>query len=633
MVFRTLPERTDDGTNMRNFRSLWVLALLAALPPASACRRSPVEPAGLAVAAPAVEAPAGAGERLAALLDAGGPDLAKACPRGAINTLLPAGAWAGRVRESGVSQQALFAVDDMAVEFAARGPLRRRLAFSVFHAGPGPRTYRVILEANGRRWRAFERRAAQRQTFSAEVALDPGWRRFRVRLETRGRGLGAWVNPRLLGRRGPPRVFVLIVLDSVRADHTSLLGYGRRTTPELERLGREGRVFRQAFSTTSWTLPAHVSLFSGRDLPGHRVLGPADRIGDDVPLLAEVFQKNGFATAAFTGGGFVSDHYGFHRGFQVYANNPGNVFSMDSAERVLRNFRHFADGHWGEDLFVFLHTYQAHAPYKFPSRLRRAVDPGLSGNLLGPGNFLGASKTAVFAALPDEARQQLIGLYDTAIFYADQALVGGVVRILKEKGAWERATVAVASDHGEEFFDHGSWEHGHSLYGEVLRVPLVIKYAGGRRSGVENGLTSLADLPALLLDGAGLATPPGFPPAAGDGGARVLESALPVSPIIEGIPAKASFVDERFHFIYNDVAAGAAARFDPPPPPLRAHELYDRRDAAERRDLAGARPPELKPFLDRLAPYLRRLRQARRSGGAIDEGLRQELRSLGYLGD
>lgn len=618
---------------MTRSRSLLLLPLLAALLPASACRRPPAEPAGLAVAPMAVEAPAGAVGRLAALLDEGGADLAKACPRGAINTLLPGQAWAGRVRESGVSQQAIFAVDDMAVEFAARGPLRRRLAFSVFHAGPGPRTYRVLLEAGGRRWRAFERRAAQRQSFSAEVALDPRWREFRVRLETRGRGLGAWVNPRLIGRDRPPRVFVVIVLDSVRADHTSLLGYGRRTTPELERLAREGRVFRQAFSTTSWTLPAHVSLFSGRDLPGHGVLEPSDRIPDDVPLLAEVFQKNGFATAAFTGGGFVSDHYGFHRGFQVYANNPGNVFSMDSAERVLRNFRHFADAHWGEDLFVFLHTYQAHAPYKFPSPLRHAVDPGLDGNLLGPANFLGEKKTAVFAALPDPARRQLVGLYDTAIFYADQALVGGVVRYLKERGAWERATVAVASDHGEEFFDHGSWEHGRSLYGEVLRVPLVIKFAGGRRRGVEDRLTSLADLPALLLAGAGLETPPGFPPAPGEGEDRALSAALPVSPIIEGIPPKVSFVDRRFHFIYNDIDPRLASRFDPPPPPLRAHELYDRRDAAERRDLAGARPPELKAYLERLAPFLRRLRQARRAGGTIDEGLRQELRSLGYLGD
>lgn len=618
---------------MTRSRSLSLLPLLVTLLMASACRRPAPEPAGLAVAPLAVEAPAGATGRLAALLDEGGAELARACPRGAINTLLPGSAWSGRVRESGVSQQAIFAVDDMAVEFVARGPRRRRLAFSVFHAGPGPRTYRVLLEAGGRRWRAFERRAAQHQSFSAEVALDPRWREFRVRLETRGRGLGAWVNPRLLGRDGPPRVFVVIVLDSVRADHTSLMGYGRRTTPELERLAREGRVFRQAFSTTSWTLPAHASLFSGRDLPGHGVLEPADRIGDGVPLLAEVFQKNGFATAAFTGGGFVSDHYGFHRGFQVYSNNPGNVFSMDSAERVLRNFRHFADGHWGEDLFVFLHTYQAHAPYKFPSRLRHAVDPGLDGNLLGPGNFLGGKKTAVFAALPDPVRRQLVGLYDTAIFYADQALLGGVVRYLKERGAWERATVAVASDHGEEFFEHGSWEHGRSLYGEVLRVPLVIKFAGGRRRGVEDGLTSLADLPALLLDGAGLEAPPGFPPAPAKAEGRVLSSALPVSPIIEGIPPKASFVDKRFHFIYNAVDAHAPSRFDPPPPALRAHELYDRRDEAERRDLAGARPPELKAFLERLGPFLRRLRQARRAGGTIDEGLRQELRSLGYLGD
>lgn len=619
---------------MTDHKNIPAWPLLAALLLAGgACRRQGPDPSGLAVAAMTVSAPACALQRYEELLRRGGPELAKACQRGTINTLLPGSGWAGRWRESGVAQQAIFFVDDMSAEIAARGRGRRCLAFSVFHAGPERLTYRVLLEAGGKRWRAFERQAAQRQTFSAEVAIDPAWKKFRVTLETRGRGLGAWVNPRLLGGKTRPRVFVLIVLDAVRADHTSLFGYGRDTTPELSRLAREGRVFRQAFSTTSWTLPAHVSLFSGRDLPGHRVLGPTDRIGEDVPLLAEVFQKSGFATAAFTGGGFVSDHFGFHRGFQVYSNNPGNVFSMDSADRVLRNFQSFADGHRGEDLFVFLHTYQAHAPYKFPSRFKTILDPGLSGNLLGPSNFLGEKKSACFAALPGDVRRQLVGLYDTAIRYADQALVGGVARYLKARGDYDGATIAVLSDHGEEFFDHGGWEHGHSLYRELIRVPLVIKFPRGRRRGVDEALTSIADLPALLLEDAGLEAPPGFPPAARRGERRLLAAALPVSPIIQGIPAKVSFVDERFHFIYNMIDPRALAAFDPPPPPPRVHELYERRDEGETNDLAAARPPALKAYLDLLAPYLRRLRAARGSAAALDEGLRQELRSLGYLGD
>lgn len=598
---------------------------------AGGCRRQPV-PSGLAAAAASIAAPAGAEKRFGELR-ANDPDLAQVLRPGTINTLLAGNPWAGRIRESGVSQQALFFVDDMSAHWDVERGGKRRLAFSIFHPAGSQLSYRVHFAARGRKWLAYERKATRRQFFHEAVELDPSWRDLRVTLETRGQGIGAWVNPRLIADRKKPRVFVVIVLDSVRADHTSLHGYARDTTPAWAALGRDGRVFRRAYSTSSWTLPAHVSMFSGRDLPDHRVLGPTDRIGEDYPLLAEVFQKNGFTTAAFTGGGFVDAQFGFHRGFQVYSNRPGGVFLMDSAERVLRHFKSFADQHWGEDLFVFLHTYQAHAPYKFPSRFKPALNPGLKSNLLGPGNFLGGQKTACFRELAAADRRELIDLYDTAIYYADQALAGGVAGYLKEKGAYDEATIAVVSDHGEEFYDHGSWEHGHSLYGELIRIPMVIKFPHGRRRGPDDGLTSIADLPSLLLQAAGLDAPPDFAPALRREPKRVLAAALPVSPIIMGIPAKVAFVNERFHFIHNQIDRRALAAFDPPPREPRLYELYDLRDEGQLRDLAGGRPPALKEFHERLAAYLRRLRAARGSGGALDDGLRRELKSLGYLGD
>ncbi|MDD8012734.1 MAG: sulfatase-like hydrolase/transferase, partial [Acidobacteriota bacterium] len=395
----------------------------------------------------------------------------------------------------------------------------------------------------------------------------------------------------------------------------------------------DARVFRRAFSSTSWTLPAHASLFSGMDLAGHRVLGPTDRLGEDYPLLAEVFQKNGFATAAFTGGGFVDDQYGFHRGFEVYSDRSGDVFLMDSAERVLNNFRRFADAAWGEDLFVFLHTYQAHAPYKFPARFKAAINPDLESNLLGPGNFLEDKRVECFKELPAAARQELLDLYDTAIFYADQALVGGVVDYVKKKGAYDEATIAVLSDHGEEFYDHGSWEHGHSLYNELIRIPLVIKFPRSRWRGTDDALTSIADIPSLLLKESGLGSPQGFLRDARKEKKRVLPVALPVSPIIKEIPAKVSFVDDRFHFIYNMIDRKALDVFVPRPPVPQAYEFYDRADEGETVNLAASRPQALKEFHARLAAYLRRLRDARGRERELDESLRRELKSLGYLND
>ncbi|MCP5048137.1 MAG: sulfatase-like hydrolase/transferase, partial [bacterium] len=169
--------------------------------------------------------------------------------------------------------------------------------------------------------------------------------------------LGAWINPRLTVNNKNPKIVVVIVLDTLRRDHTSLYGYSRNTTPTLETLSKDATVFQNAYTTTSWTLPAHVSLFSGKNLAEHGVITPNDRISLQYPLVAEIFQQKGYVTAAFTGGGFIEDSFGFARGFQFYSNIPGRAFSMNSAERVFNHFKNYIAGFWGNDLFIFLHTY------------------------------------------------------------------------------------------------------------------------------------------------------------------------------------------------------------------------------------------------------------------------------------
>ena len=108
---------------------------------------------------------------------------------------------------------------------------------------------------------------------------------MRLILETRGSGLGAWIDPCLLQNRSRPRTVLILMLDTMRADHVSAYGYPRRTTPALDELARDGLLFSRAFSTSSWTLPAHVSLFSGRDVLGHGVVAPESVIPADLPLL------------------------------------------------------------------------------------------------------------------------------------------------------------------------------------------------------------------------------------------------------------------------------------------------------------------------------------------------------------
>jgi len=550
----------------------------------------------------------------------------------AINTRYTKMPWTGRVRDRGVSHQALFSVGKARVVYHFNRLEEKGLNFSVFNPQGSSLSYRISIEDNKRKKVLFNKFFEGLNFHNDRVDFNPVFKEgVRLVFETRGEGVGAWINPRFTRVKKNPRVYVMLVLDTMRLDHTSLYGYERHTTPELEKLARQGMVYLNAYSTSSWTLPAHVSLFSGKDPLGHRVSEPEDRIPGDYSLLAEIFQNQGFVTAAFTGGGFVDGQYGFHRGFQVYSNLPGRVFHLNSAEMVLNHFKNYAQRFWGEDLFVFLHTYQVHAPYKCPPGLVRHFNKDLGVNLKGPGNFIRDKKTGIFKDIGEENRKTLVDLYDTSIYYTDKSLIGGMVRFLKDKGVYESSMITVLSDHGEEFYDHGSWEHGHTLYNELVRIPLVMKYPDNQKTGKENALASITDIAGLILDAGGFHKEALDFPVNLDDPKRVLPLLFPKSPTIINIPPKISFVDREHHFIYNMMDPAKIASFDPQPTSLEVFELYRHSDVAETQNLAKKEAGVMKRFRELLKKYRELLKKLEGQKGKIDKALEKELKSLGYL--
>jgi len=428
---------------------------------------------------------------------------------------------------------------------------------------------------------------------------------------------------------------LLIVMDTMRWDHTSAYGYHRNTTPFMEKLATDGVKYDHAFSSTSWTLPAHVSLFSGKDLSQHGVVGPGDSIHTDYSLMTEFFQKNGFVTAAFTGGGFVEDSYGFYRGFQYYSNVPGNVFSMNSAERVFNHFKNYISRYWGNDLFVFLHTYQIHAPYKAPRNYVAQIEKNQEGNLLGISNYI-KQKQQYYKAIEAPERQQLIDLYDASILYTDEMLLGNVIGFLKEKGVYDDAMIVVMSDHGEEFYEHGSWEHGHTLYNELIKIPLIIKFPKSSKQPhpkVEKGLVSITDVPGLMLKESGIPyNQDAFPVDIGNP-KRLLPVLFPESPIVKQFLTKVSFVDNEFHFIFNKMDKNKLSFFNPQPKSIPAYELYQRQDVHETKNVYKQFFQKTLQFKEPLKRYLEKLKHLKRKNKTLDNQLQKKLKSLGYLGD
>jgi len=208
-----------------------------------------------------------------------------------------------------------------------------------------------------------------------------------------------------------------------------------------------------------------------------------------------------------------------------------------------------------------------------------------------------------------------------------------VVNFLKQKEIFDQSMLVVLSDHGEEFYDHQSWEHGHTLYNELIRILMVVKYPNGRITGRETAPASITDIPGIMLAESGV--PYDTAVFKNDVGKekRVLPVLLPVSPIIPQFPPKISFVNPDYHFIFNVLDPKSPPYFNPLPPPARSVdiELYETRDYLEKTNLAKRRQNIVNSFAELLAMHVKLFAGLDLDKFKLDNGLKEKLRSLGYL--
>jgi arylsulfatase A-like enzyme len=301
----------------------------------------------------------------------------------------------------------------------------------------------------------------------------------------------------------PPNV-VLVSFDTTRADRLSCYGYGRETTPNVDRLAKEGVLFAQCTSQSPKTAPSHMTVLTGLlpDAHGVRNLGPNDNIALSaaVPTLAEVLRANGYRTAAFTGGGHLCEELGFDRGFDEF-HEVGRV------RGVFERGMEAAEDYAGWPFFLFLHTYEVHDPYVPPAEHRhRWTDASYPGRIVSDKAELvdraggeWKDQHRVFWELVDPGSgadlRHLSDLYDASLRFADEQL-GRLLERLDELGELDRTVVVFLSDHGEELGERGEFLHD-SVRETVLRVPLLVRPpAGAPRELVER----VAESPARLLD-------------------------------------------------------------------------------------------------------------------------------------
>ncbi len=323
------------------------------------------------------------------------------------------------------------------------------------------------------------------------------------------------------GTPARPPIIVYLV-DTLRADHLGCYGYERPVSPQIDAFARDAIVFENAVSETSWTRPAVASLFAGLSARSHGVNGRPDALPEEALTMAEILAGLGYQTVGFTVNGNVAREFGFAQGFSRYELLPGSVLPSQTgalsmtarggdaprSSELAESLEGWLAGRTSRSpLFLYLHTADPHSPYRPTSKWRERFASGVHDPEVGSLarlKQLAEKRPVVNGGLI----RDLLDLYDAEVAEADEGF-GRVLDELKRRGLYDSAVILFLSDHGEEFHDHGYWEHGHTLYSEVVHIPFILKLPAGRgQAGLHvRGMVQLADVLPTMLDLLGEAPP------------------------------------------------------------------------------------------------------------------------------
>ncbi|MGH0034797.1 MAG: sulfatase [Myxococcota bacterium] len=420
----------------------------------------------------------------------------------------------------------------------------------------------------------------------------------------------------------PPGDVVLILLDTLRPDHLGFYGYPKETAPFLAKWAREGAVFERAHSTSSWTAPATASLFTGLYPTGHGVIEgffahrgrmtelsrggspvlPLNRLPDSLATLPERFARAGYRTFGAASNVNIGPHIGFDRGFDRF-----HYAHKQSARKVLAEVGSWRDAIVGSaaPTFLYLHLNDVHSPYE--------------------------RREPWFEAAEDP-RAREISAYDSQISYVDRELAR-----LSAKLDWQASTlVAVVSDHGEEFGEHGGRRHDGGLHQELTRVLMLFRGPGVPATRIAQDV-SLVDVLPTLAELAGL--PPEDPNAPSRDGRSLVPLMEPDAPERAGeragLEERALFAHramKREHFgrhWWAVVRDGWKLIADPD-----RERLYDHRDDfGEQRDRAASEPERAHALRSELDGFRARGFHSDSPTRAVplDRDLLEALEELGYV--
>jgi arylsulfatase A-like enzyme len=366
------------------------------------------------------------------------------------------------------------------------------------------------------------------------------------------------VDPKFAVREDP--LVIVYLVDTLRADHTTPYGYERNTTPELLKFAKDAVVFETGIAHSSWTKPSVASLMTSRLPSRHRAVQLRDPLDSGQVTLAEMLGSRGFASGAVIANSVVyAADSNFHQGFDVFAGmhgEEGRRSKMVDTRLLIDRALEFLDSRRGLPRFLYVHTMDPHVPYSPPAPFDTMFEP----RAVFP-DHPGIDPRTDYKEPRD--RERLIAQYDGDIAYGDQEF-GRFLDELKRRGIYDDALILFVSDHGEEFLDHGGWLHGRSVFDELVKIPMIVKFKAARGAGTRvSQMVALSDVLPTVLEEVGLPVPD--PPAIiGRPLQGVAFSRVPEPPVVSEISHRG--------FVSSGIRTGQAKyirRFSP-----QTDELY-----------------------------------------------------------
>jgi len=387
-------------------------------------------------------------------------------------------------------------------------------------------------------------------SFSKEMSFN---KEDKIEVRLSGDGIIALNSPVVytIKKRSERRYVFVIALDTLRSDMIGRIRNGVKLTPNISKLKKDSVVFSNTFAQSNWTLASFMSFFTSLYEFNHRATKDSG-LDKEINILTRGLRKK-FFTFNLNSGLWMKGKYGFSRSFDFF-----NVYSFPKdnlgGKKLFKKTIDFLNNTNIPSLFMFLHTYQIHSPYDPPIKFLSMIDKDPKYKNLDTYFY----KKQYKRGISKDERNSMEELYEAEILAFD-TYFGKFLSYLKKKGIYGDSMIVFVSDHGEEFFEHKGWSHGHSMYNDVIKVPFMIKFPANKFRGkvVDTNVGLIDVLPTVYdffninqienIDGTTL-----MPLVKGDKFERkLLFSSTTITRLVKEIPPKFAIIKDNFKLICN----------------------------------------------------------------------------------